>query len=89
MDEEWKHPKLIQGHEAEFGSMVEAFSQQTAVVYFCPAMCPHQRKQPNYYLLSQSPIYRELGVHGSEIIEYKTAFCALYATRADIDCVFQ
>lgn len=55
----WEHPatsmnytwimSLLQGHVAEFGSVIEVFLQQISVVYFCPVMCPDQRKQPNYY----------------------------------------
>lgn len=41
---------LLQGHETESGPVVEEFLQQTGVMYFCPVMCPDQRKQPNYYL---------------------------------------
>lgn len=41
---------VLQGHEMQFVSALEAFLQPTAVTHFCPTLCPDQRKQPNYYL---------------------------------------
>lgn len=39
-----KSQALLQGHEIESGSVVEVFLQQAGVMYFCPLMCPDQKK---------------------------------------------